>query len=861
MSISIHVFRQIPEIVDITQEQLIQFMLLAISGSLAIIFIRSRIAFDHIRKQSELQLRNSEESLREAQIIASLGSYVLDIHSGLWEGSDMLERLFGIDKAYDHSASGWEALIHPDDCTMIDDYLRNEVLGQGKAFDKEYRIIRQNDQAMRWVHGQGKLVFDTQGNPLKMLGTVQDITERKQVEQELRDSENRYRNLVETTSDLVWEVDENAVYTYASPRAFALTGYQPTELIGTTPFQMMAPEEAKRVASLFTPLAAAQQPIINLENTRLHKDGHPVVFESSGVPVVDADGKLCGYRGIDRDITKRKQAEQTAMDERNFSNTLIASQPDVFFVLDLAGRFIRWNDKVRDVLGYSDAQLTASNALDVIHEVDRPAVAQKIQEAFEQGAATIDARVITKTGIRDYVFSATSADADKGKYLVGVGTDFTERKQMETELRESELAYRTLSQNLPGMVYRVLIREGGQMQFYNDMPVQITGYAVDELTTGKVCSIEPLIMDEDRAGVETEVMRAIAEKRAFAVEYRLKHKDGGIRWLAEHGMPVYGADGAPLYIDGVIFDITEHKQDEIKLQLFRTLIDNSSDAIEVLDPVTLHFLDVNETQCRELGYSRKELMSMSITDIDPAFNANLNQEIEQQVRQTGGARFESVHRRKDGSTFPVEVSSKLVNLDKPYVLNIVRDITERKRAEAEVQELQEQLREQALQDPLTGLYNRRYLEESMGHEIIRAERNGQSIGIVMCDLDHFKRVNDTYGHLVGDEVLKAFAELLRSHSRGSDIVCRFGGEEFLLMLPDMSLDIAYKRAEQLRASLAAKHIGKPGIQVTASFGVAAFPVDGKTQDTLISAVDTAMYQAKEAGRNRVVVSSVRDKNS
>jgi diguanylate cyclase (GGDEF)-like protein/PAS domain S-box-containing protein len=441
--------------------------------------------------------------------------------------------------------------------------------------------------------------------------------------------------------------------------------------------------------------------------------------------------------------------------------------------------------------------------------------------------------------------------------MLGTIQDITERKQAETQLRESELAYRTLAQNLPGMVYRVFVSEGGRMQFYNEMPVQITGYGADELTSGTVSSIEPLILNEDRPGVMAEVKRAIAEKRAFAVEYRLKHKDGGVRWMTEHGMPVYGTDGAPLYIDGVIFDTTEHKRAEIELKLFRYLIDNSSDAIEVIDPATLRLLDVNETQCRELGYSREELLSMKITDIDPALNANLLKVIEEQIRKTGAARFESVHRRKDGSTFPVEVSVKLVELDKPYALNIVRDITQRKLAEAEVQKLQEELREQAVRDPLTGLYNRRYLDETMGRELVRAARYGHPIGIVMCDIDHFKAINDTHGHLVGDEVLRVFAELLRKNSRGSDIVCRFGGEEFLLLLPDMPPDVAHQRAEQLRASLATLQIGKEVIRLTASFGVAAFPENGKTMDSLIGAVDAAMYQAKEAGRDRVVLSLVR----
>ena len=185
------------------------------------------------------------------------------------------------------------------------------------------------------------------------------------------------------------------------------------------------------------------------------------------------------------------------------------------------------------------------------------------------------------------------------------------------------------------------------------------------------------------------------------------------------------------------------------------------------------------------------------------------------------------------------------------------NITERKLADAEVHKLQEQLHEQAIRDPLTGLYNRRYLDETIERELARAERYNQPVGIVICDLDNFKLINDTHGHLAGDEVIRIFAELLNTHSRRSDIVCRFGGEEFVMLLPDMPLAVAYQRAEKLRTELAAKRItlGAADIQVTASFGVAAFPVNGKTQDALIGVADAAMYQAKATGRNRVVAAS------
>ncbi|MDD5385241.1 MAG: EAL domain-containing protein [Gallionella sp.] len=137
------------------------------------------------RKQAEDMLRKSEESLRESHIIAGLGSYILDISIGRWKSSDVLDQLFGIDEAYARSTEGWSALINPEDRPMMVDYLRNEVLGQGRPFDKEYRIIRHNDQAERWVHGLGKLEFDAQGHPLIMRGTIQDITSRKKAENEI----------------------------------------------------------------------------------------------------------------------------------------------------------------------------------------------------------------------------------------------------------------------------------------------------------------------------------------------------------------------------------------------------------------------------------------------------------------------------------------------------------------------------------------------------------------------------------------------------------------------------------------------------------------------------------------------------
>lgn len=814
------------------------------------------------RAHLEQEVARQTASLTDAQRIAHLGNWEWDLVNNTLSWSDEMYRIFGL--VPQQFGANYEAFlnqVYPEDRQLVDDTVR-EALARQHTYSIEHRIL-QSDGTLRYVHGQAEVMQRDDGQPISMVGTLQDITERKQAEEQLRKQHAITTLIIETIPMRVFWKDR-ALHYLGCNTAFARDAGKssPDELLGKDDFQMGWKDQAELYRADDKRVMDTDTPKLSYDEPQTTPTGERIWLRTSKVPLHNEANEVMGMLGVYEDITEYKQMELKFLESEKRFRNLAELTTDWVWQVDEHGTYVYSGAKIQDLLGYDPEEVVGKTPFDFMPPEEAARVAEIFQDIIskQNPFSYMENINLHKDGHKVILeTSAVPLVADDGTFNGYFGTerDITERKQMEIELRESELAYRTLAQNLPGLVYRVFVREGERMQFYNAMPVLITGYAVDELTTGTVCSIEPLILDEDRPGVMAEVKRAIAGKRAFAVEYRLKHKDGGIRWMAEHGMPVYGTDGAPVYIDGVILDITEHKQAEIELQLFRTLIDNSSDAIEVLDPATLRFLDVNETECRELGYSREELLSMKITDIDSSLNADLLKVIEEQIRKTGTARFEGVHRRKDGSTFPVEVSSKLVELDKPYALNISRDNTERNLAEAEVQKLQEQLRDQALHDPLTGLYNRRYLDESMGREMIRAERYGRPIGIVMCDIDHFKIVNDTYGHLVGDEILRMFAELLKKNSRGSDIVCRFGGEEFLLLLPDMPPDIAYQRAEQLRTSLAALQIGKEVIRVTASFGVAAFPENGKTMDSLIGAADVAMYQAKEAGRNRVVVSSVR----
>lgn len=172
-----------------------------------------------------------------------------------------------------------------------------------------------------------------------------------------------------------------------------------------------------------------------------------------------------------------------------------------------------------------------------------------------------------------------------------------------------------------------------------------------------------------------------------------------------------------------------------------------------------------------------------------------------------------------------------------------------------INDLQEKLHDQANRDSLTGLFNRRYLEGTLERELARCKREAVPLSMLMIDIDHFKSVNDSHGHQAGDEVLRVFSLLLAENARAEDIVCRYGGEEFLLVLPKMPLDIARDRAAQLLKLFQEQVVsfGDLRLQTTISMGIAATPEHADTADGLIRCADDALYQAKRAGRNRVTV--------
>lgn len=173
----------------------------------------------------------------------------------------------------------------------------------------------------------------------------------------------------------------------------------------------------------------------------------------------------------------------------------------------------------------------------------------------------------------------------------------------------------------------------------------------------------------------------------------------------------------------------------------------------------------------------------------------------------------------------------------------------------EINKLREKLQEQAIRDPLTNVYNRRYLVEFLDREVARAQRDSSDLSVVIMDVDNFKQFNDTYGHRCGDMVLQMIAAFLVQHTRRGDVVCRYGGEEFVILMPGASLETAYERAEMWRQVFSETAIEYEGMKLFATFsaGAASFPQHGLTDEAILQAADRALYQSKDAGKNKVTM--------
>jgi diguanylate cyclase (GGDEF)-like protein/PAS domain S-box-containing protein len=478
-----------------------------------------------------------------------------------------------------------------------------------------------------------------------------------------------------------------------------------------------------------------------------------------------------------------------------------------------------------------------------------------------------------KDGSQYYESAIISPITDREGHVthyLAVKEDITERKAYEAELFASERRYRSLFEKSQDAVF--VIGLDGQYLAANQQGLDMLGYTLTEFLN---LTIKDTSSETDKT--EEILKRLLTGEKIQTYERYFLRKDGQIVPTEVSIDLATDKDGKPLHIQSIVRDISERKKNEAALReseaKYRIVADNTSDWEFWSDPSGKYVYI--SPYCKYIsGYEPGELMAdpelprQLVYPDDRLLMDRHNQIANQQIKDS--VDFRIIH--KDGSIRWISHTCTPIFDEQAKYLGIRgnnRDITQRKLAEAALEQannrlnvqlnlvnvLKDQLQEQAMHDPLTKLYNRHYLNESMPRELIRAERENTCIGVLIADIDHFKRINDTAGHQTGDEFLKAVANLFMNNARGSDIACRHGGEEFLLILPGATAETALKRAEEIRQKCEQISILYKGLhlQVTISIGLAIYPQHGKVMSELMTKADRAMYHSKHIGRNQVTI--------
>ena len=507
-------------------------------------------------------------------------------------------------------------------------------------------------------------------------------------EEALQAGGERFRELVESLNEWVWEVDAKGVYTYVGPQVRELLGYSPEEMLGKRPYDLMPPDEAERVAEVFNAPIAARKPLMGIVNRNLHKDGHTVVLETTGTPILDRAGRLRGYRGIDRDITARERMEDALrLSEKNLSRSQAGAHIGSWF-LDLAKNELVWSDETYRLFGIlPGTPMTYEKFMEKVHPDDRTKVAAAWAEALEHKPYDIEHRVLADGEVR-WVWERAEVEFDPdGRAVRGTGTvkDITARKRAELE---REQFFRFFQTSMDPMC---MADPNGAFVKTNPAFTETLGYSQAELVSKPFVEF---VVPEDKQATVDEMARQLRTGSTLNFENRYLCKDGSVKWLSWRA--VYIKEEGITY--ATARDVTGLKRASEALRRSvaynRGLIEASLDPLVTIGPDG-KITDVNRATELATGRAREDLIGSDFceyfTQPERARAGYLKVFHEGRVRD-----YDLEIRRRDGSVIPVLYNAVVYNDEEGKAVGVfaaARDVTERKRAEDEIRRLNDELEE------------------------------------------------------------------------------------------------------------------------------------------------------------------------
>ena len=412
------------------------------------------------KKKAFEELEKNDFFLREAQRVARIGSYKLDLESGIWTSSDVMDEIFGIDKFYTRDVEGWSRLLHPDCREQMLDYFQNHVIGGHNDFDREYRIVRLSDGAERWVHGLGKLIFNAEGKLISMIGTIRDITEKKNIEEMLKAanqnlealvlertrhltaSEARYRSLVDTIPYGIEECDISGVITFSNSSMARMYGCETAEQVGSHIWDHHASAEEGEALKSFLKKIAVERPAPAPYFCEVRtKDARVIDVKVDWNYKYDETGALTGFVSVITDITEQKRFEEALKGSESRLNEAQHVARMGSWVWDLKKNIAQPSDeflRIFDISSQDFEKEPYQTIFKVVHPEDRAMVDRKRNETISgrNKHYVNEYRLQLKDGTVKSIHSEAELSYDSaGKlaFMVGTVQDITEKKQAELE--------------------------------------------------------------------------------------------------------------------------------------------------------------------------------------------------------------------------------------------------------------------------------------------------------------------------------------------------------------------------------------------------------------------------------------------
>lgn len=773
------------------------------------------------------------------------------------------------------------------------------------------RIARKDAEAqLKLLNQDLEQRVDLRTNELRNLNQelIHEIAERKQIEKALRKSEVRYRAVVEAQTEFVCRFLPEGTIAFVNEAYCRCFEKKPNDIVGRQFFEFLPQEEREALTLRLASLNSVKD-VASLEHRFSLSDGQYQWQQWFYRAICDDGGKIIEYQAVGRDISDRKQAENILRESEERFRAVFEQAAVGMVIGTLEGRFFRINQKFCDILGYTRSELlglayqdiTAPEYLEVNLELVRQLLAREIE------SYSMEKPYICKDGTllwADLVVSLIRDEAGEPKYFISVVEDISDRKRTEFALQKSEERFRTTFELAAVGIGEATLE--GQFLRVNQKFCEIVGYSEKELKNLTVAEIaHPEDAEKDR---EYKQRLSAGEIETYSMEKRYVRKDGSMVWVHLTESIVRQQSGEPDYFIGAVQDISDRKQAQHELRVVNyqlaqqvqelerrnlemSLLGDMSEFLQACISLEEAYAAIGDLLQPLFPGSCGALFAISdsrnLVEAVATWGNSPDTELLFAPDSCWGLRRGRIHRvelpqaslscQHISHSHKPAVSVCLPMMGQGETLGLLylsvsdpEKLTEAKQQLAHTVaehialaianlKLRESLHDRSIRDPLTGLFNRRYLEESLERELRRAEKNNHSVGIMMLDVDRFKSFNDTHGHEAGDTVLRELGLFLRNNVRGGDIACRYGGEELTLILPEASLEVTLQRAEQIRHGikhLNVRHDSQSLGAVTVSIGVASFPEHGRSGTDVIQAADRALYGAKELGRDRVVSATV-----